>query len=471
MEIIFMFKDTKSKRFSSKKNKYLKKSIELPLHLAHINKMAAGIDVGSSTHFVAVPVGCDEVNIREFSSFTTDLHTLADWLAKCKIETVAMESTGVYWIPLFELLESKGFEVKLVDARHVKNVSGRKTDILDCQWLQQLHTYGLLNGAFRPEELVCGLRVYMRERAMLTEEAAMQIQHMQKALNQMNLQLHNVINDLTSDTGLRIIRDILVGQRNPKILAQHRDRRCKNPIELIEKSLCGNYKESHIFSLKQAVELYDIYCNKMSDCDVEIEKTLFEFEQKKKVPDDLKNHDLSIKPNKSKHKPLFNVQSHLERITGVDLTEIPGINAITGLKIISEIGTDMSYWKNSKHFASWLGLCPGNKVSGGKILSGASKKTSNRTASALRMAASTLYRSSSALGAFLRRLKSRLGPMKAVTATAHKLAVIIYNMLKEGVGYTELSADYYDQQYRDRTVQNLKSRAKALGFELVAAVK
>ncbi|MGD0466628.1 MAG: IS110 family transposase [Gammaproteobacteria bacterium] len=431
--------------------------------------MASGIDVGSTAHFVAVPEGCDEINVREFSSFTSDLYALADWLKQCKIETIAMESTGVFWIPLFELLESKGFDVKLVDARNVKNVSGRKTDVLDCQWLQQLHTYGLLNGAFRPEELVCSLRVYIRQKSMLTKKAASHIQHMQKALSQMNLQLHNVIRDITGDTGMSIIREILAGQRDPKILAQHRDPRCKNPIEIIEKSLCGNYKEEHIFSLKQAVELYDFYCNKMSACDVEIEKILFKFEPKKEISEDhLKNHDLQKQSN-SKNAPLFNVQAHLERITGIDLTEIPGINTITALIIISEIGIDMGRWKDSKHFASWLGLCPGNKVSGGKRLGGApSKKTSNRAAAALRTAANSLYRSTSSLGAFLRRLKSRLGPMKAITATAHKIAVIIYNMLKNGVGYIETGADYYEQQYKDRTIKNLKKRAKSLGFELIA---
>ncbi len=431
--------------------------------------MAAGIDVGSTAHFVAVPEGCDENNVREFSSFTTDLYALADWLMQCKIETIAMESTGVFWNQLFELLESKGFDVKLVDARNVKNVSGRKTDVLDCQWLQQLHTYGLLNGAFRPEELVCSLRVYIRQKSMLTKEASTHIQHMQKALSQMNLQLHNVIRDITGDTGMKIIRDILAGQRDPKILAQHRDPRCKNPIEIIEKSLCGNYKEEHIFSLKQAVELYDFYCNKMSACDVEIEKILSKFEQKKEISEDhLKNHDLKKQAN-SKNALLFNVQAHLERITGIDLTEIPGINTIIALTIISEIGIDMSRWRNSKHFASWLGLCPGNKVSGGKRLGGAaSKKTSNRAAAALRIAANSLYRSTSSLGAFLRRLKSRLGPMKAITATAHKIAVIIYNMLKNGVGYIETGADYYEQQYKDRTIKNLKNRAKSLGFELIA---
>lgn len=257
---------------------------------------------------------------------------------------------------------------------------------------------------------------------------------MQKALSQMNLQLHNVINDISGDTGMKIIRDILAGQRDPKILVQHRDPRCKNPIDIIEKSLCGNYKEEHVFCLKQAVELYNIYRDKIRDCDLEIEKILFKFEEKKEILENDSNANLLKKQPTNKNAPLFDVQSNLIRITGVDLTEIPGISAITGLNIIAEIGRDISFWKDSGHFASWLGLCPGNKVSGGKRLSGAaSKKNSNRASVALRMAASTLYRSSSALGAFLRRLKSRLGSMKAITATAHKIAVIIYHMLKNGV--------------------------------------
>lgn len=443
----------------------LEKKITLPEHLEHLNIMAAGIDIGSNSHFVAVPEGCDVVNVRKFSSFTPDLHDLADWLEKCKVSTVVMESTGVYWIPLFELLESRGFEVKLVDARHVKNVSGRKTDVLDCQWLQQLHTYGLLQGAFRPIELVCKLRAYMRQRSMLIQDASSHILHMQKALNQMNLQLHNAISDITGDTGMKIIRAILAGERDPKILAQYRNPCCRNSVEIIEKSLCGNYKEEHVFYLKQAMELYDFYCNKISDCDAEIEKTLLTFEPKQTVEYNEKKHQSKKKSNK--HAPAFDVQAYLNRALGVDLTNIPGISTITALTILSEIGTDLSRWKNSKHFASWLGLCPGNKISGGKILSSTSKSTKNRAAIALKIAANSLYRNSSWLGAFLRRLKSRIGPMKAITATAHKLATIIYNMIKNGVEYDDIGADYYEKQYRDRAVKNLKTRAKALGLEVV----
>lgn len=449
------------------KKKSLKKLISLPKHLEHINQMAAGIDIGSRSHFVAVPEGCADICVREFESFTTGLYELADWLKKCKVTTVAMESTGVYWIPLYELLESRGFEVKLVDARHVKNVSGRKTDVLDCQWLQQLHTYGLLNGAFRPNEQICALRVYLRQRSMLIKESASHIQHMQKALTQMNLQLHNAISDITGETGMKIVKAIIAGERDAKKLAAHRDRRCKSSLEIIEKSLTGNYREEHIFALTQAVELYDIYRDKIIACDDKIEKQLSGLQDNPKNP--ASSEKSSTKNNRAhcKNKLSFDAHSHLIRITGVDLTEIPGLETSSVLKIISEIGTDLSRWDNSKQFASWLGLCPGNKVSGGKRLSGKSKRTANYAATALRLAASTLHRSSSALGAFLRRLKARLGAPKAITATAHKLAAIIFNMMKNGVAYKEVGQDYYEQQYRDRIVRNLSLRAKSLGFVLI----
>lgn len=466
-----MDKDTHNQRSKSKK-KSLNSSVKLPKHLENINQMAAGIDIGSRSHFVAVPEGCDEVSVQEFKSFTADLHKLANWLEKCGIETVAMESTGVYWIPLYELLESRGFEVRLVDARHVKNVSGRKTDVLDCQWLQQLHTYGLLSGAFRPDEQVCELRAYLRQRNMLIQQASSDIQHMQKALSQMNIQLHNVISDITGDTGMRIIRAIVSGEHDPKILATYRDRRCKNTLEVIEKSLAGHYREEHVFSLTQALELYDVYQEKIAACDVKIENQLSTFNAQKEVDnDELKEKAVKRKEKgRSKNAPLFNLKLHLIRITGVDLTMIPGIEASSALRIVSEIGFDLSRWKSSKQFASWLGLCPGNKVSGGKRLGGKSKRTSNYAASALRMAANTLHRSQSALGAFYRRLKYRLGAPKATTAAAHKLAVIIFNMLKNGVEYIETGQDYYEKQYRDRIIKNLSQRAKSLGFNLVEAV-
>lgn len=464
-----MQKDSQKSHLESNKKSSRKKN-KLPHYLEHINKRAAGIDIGSKSHFVAIPEGCETVSVREFQSFTSDLYELANWLKKCHIETVAMESTGVYWIPLYELLESQGFDVKLVDARHVKNVSGRKTDVLDCQWLQQLHTYGLLQGAFRPEEQICALRAYLRQRNILIQRASSHIQHMQKALSQMNIQLHNVISDITGCTGLTIIRKIVSGVNDPKLLATYRDVRCKNSLETIEKSLTGNYRDEHIFALKQALELFDFYQQKQAECDQKIEKQLQVFESCIEVKEStLKNHLIKRK-SKSKNTPSFDLKSHLLRITGVDLTAVPGIEAYTALKIISEIGLDLSRWNTSKQFASWLGLCPGNKVSGGKRLSGKSKRTSNYAASAFRIAASSLYTSKSALGAFFRRLRSRLGAPKAITATAHKLAVIIFNMLKKGAEYIETGQDYYEKQYHERIVKNLNKRAKELGYELVKAL-
>jgi transposase len=461
-----MKKDTKKRRSKSKK-KVFKEG--LPKHLEHINKMAAGIDIGSQSHFVAVPEGCVEVSVREFKSFTSDLIALADWLEECDIETVAMESTGVYWIPLYELLESRGFEVMLVDARHVKNVSGRKTDVLDCQWLQQLHTYGLLKGAFRPNEQICALRAYTRQRSMLIQQASIHIQHMQKALSQMNLQLHNVLSDITGDTGMRIIRAIVGGERCPRELAAYRDKRCKNSIETIEKSLMGSYRDEHLFALAQAVELYETYQQKIAACDEKIEAQLSTFDSRKEVAAEELNERAVKRKGKgrSKNAPLFNLKAHLVRITGVDLTEIPGIEATSALKIISEMGLDLSRWKDSKQFASWLGLCPGNKVSGGKRLGGRSKRTANYAASTLRMAASTLHHNDSALGAFFRRLKSRLGAPKATTAAAHKLGRIIFQMIQESKEYNEVGQEYYENQYRKRLIKNLSFRAKTLGYKLI----
>jgi len=459
----------KKNNINSSKQKVKKEiSIKLPKHLDHINKMAAGIDIGSASHFVAVPEGCATESVREFKSFTADLYELAAWLKECKVTTVAMESTGVYWIPLYELLEQKGFDVKLVDARHVRNVSGRKTDVMDCQWLQQLHTYGLLQGAFRPDEQICELRAYLRQRSMLIQHMAQNTQHMQKSLSQMNVQLHNVITDITGETGMNIIRAIVAGERDSTILAGYRHSNCKNSLETIKKSLEGNYRNEHIFTLKQALELYDIYQDKIRACDIEIEKKLLGFENKSQK--DKKDNEPEVKKSNTytKNKLSFDASSHLARITGVDLTAIPGIEASTAIKIISEIGLDLTRWKSSKQFASWLGLCPGNKISGGKILSSKTKRTGNYASSILRMAASTLHRSNTALGAFFRRMKSRLGTPKAITAVAHKLAVIVFNMLKNGTEYIESGQDYYEEQYKDRIVKNLRNKAKSLGFELVS---
>jgi transposase len=459
---------TKKQPFKSKKRNRLP-SIKLPKHLEHIHQMAAGIDIGSESHFVAVPEGCNQQSVREFGAFTPDLEELAQWLEQCGIETVAMESTGVYWIPLYELLESRGFAVNLVDARHVRNVSGRKTDVLDCQWIQQLHTYGLLNAAFRPAEEINKLRIYSRQRSMLIEQASGHVQRMQKALTQMNIKLQHVLSDITGVSGLLMIRAIVNGENDPQKLSAYRDRNCKQPREIIEKALTGNYREEHIFSLKQALELYDTYKEKIAACDHEIRKQLIKIENAspKKEPDQRRAVVTQKKKSHCKNAPSFDLGSHLLRITGVDLTAIPGIEASSALRIIAEIGLNMSRWKSGKHFASWLGLCPGNKVSGGKRLGGKSKRTSNYAASILRLAASTLHQSKSALGAFFRRLKSRLGAPKATTAAAHKLSMIIYNMLNTKTEYVETGQSYYEEQYRQRSIKNLKKRAKSLGFDLI----
>lgn len=440
------------------------KITELPAQLQHINLNAAGIDVGSERHMVAVPEGRDEVSVREFDTFTGDLEALAAWLKKCGITSVAMESTGVYWIPLFELLERRGFEVKLVDARHVKNVSGRKSDVLDCQWLQQLHTYGLLAGAFRPADEVCVLRSYLRQREMLTQAASMHIQHMQKSLQQMNLLLHNVVSDITGVTGMKIIKAILAGERDPKVLASNRHELCKNSSATIAKSLVGNYREEHLFALRQAVELYEMYQAKIADCDEAIVKQL---EKQPNVSND--DPPTPDKPIQARDRVRHDtdVRQLLFKKSGVDLFAIPGLAVDTLLTLASEVGFDLTPWKTEKHFASWLGLCPGTKRSGGKVLDAKTKRNPNRAAQAFRMAASSLYRSQTALGAFYRRIKARSGGQQAVTATAHKIARIYFAMLTKGTSYVELGQQAYEQQYKQRRIDHLKRQAKSLGFQLL----
>ena len=379
----------------------------LPAGLSQVNLNAAGIDVGASSHFVAVPVDRAERSVREFEAFTADLYRLADWLAECGVESVVMESTGVYWIPLFGVLEERGFEVMLVDPRRIKNVPGRKTDVLDCQWLQQLHTYGLLSGAFRPDGEIRRLRSYLRQRSMLVRCAAQHIQHMQKALTQMNVKLHHVISDITGKTGMDIIEAIVAGQRNPWKLAQLRNYRIRADEETIAWSLQGHWREEHIFELSQALELYRVYQSKIADCDHVIEAQLGRFENRSDAAPPAEG-----KKRHQKNSPRFDVRSHLYRMTGVDLTQIDGVDSYTALKVISEIGTDMTKWPSAKHFASWLGLSPNNRITGGRIISSRTMPSANRAAAALRMAASALARSDSALGAFLRRKKAQLGSPK-----------------------------------------------------------
>ena len=436
----------------------------LPKHLRHININAAGIDIGSDRHLVAVPEGRDSVSVREFGTFTSDLHHIADWLEKCGVTTVAMESTGVYWVPLFELLEQRGFEVKLVDARHVKNVSGRKSDILDCQWLQQLHTYGLLQGAFRPPDEICVLRSYMRQREMLTQASSMHIQHMQKALQQMNLLLHNVVSDITGVTGMKIIKAILAGERDPNVLAENRQEQCRNTKETIAKSLIGNFRDDHMFALKQAVELYETYQAKISECEEAIVKQLG---TQLNVTDQEPPTGGKPVPARDRIRAGVDVREKLFKLTGVDLFAIPGLGADTLLTITGEVGVDLSPWKTDKHFSSWLGLCPGTKRSGGKTLSSRTKRNANRAAQAFRMAAASQARSKTALGAFYRRIKSRSSRIQALTATAHKIARIYYSMLTKGTTYVETGQQAYEQMYKERRINALMKQARSLGYQLL----
>jgi transposase len=447
---------------SKKRSKRQKKAKDLNA-LEQINLNAAGIDIGAEEVYVAVPQGQDAESVRSFPTFTADLHRLADWLEVCGIETIAMESTGVYWIPLYEILESRGFEVYLVNARHIKNVSGRKSDVLDCQWIQQLHTYGLLQPSFRPPEQICAIRSLVRHRDMLIKYRSAHIQHMQKALTVMNLRLTNVLSDITGVTGMKIIRSIVAGERNPEVLASYRHNNCAKSHTEIAKSLEGNYKREHLFALKQAVELYDFYDQQLRDCDAELEALYQKFD----LPDEPGTPPPNPRKTKRrKNQPHFDLSQSLYRMTGVDLTAVDGLEAMTVQDIVSEIGTDMSPWPTVKHFASWLRLSPNNKVTGGKVKQRGTLPSQNRANTAFRMAAQSLARSDCALGAFYRRIRARHGGPKAVTATAHKLARIVYFMLKNRQPYHDPGADYYEEQYRIRTIRNLQRKASKLGMRL-----
>jgi transposase len=431
------------------------------------HRNAAGIDVGDSEMYVAVPEDRDEQCVRVFGTFTSDLVSIAQWLMQCKITTVAMESTGVYWIPLFEILVEYGFEVLLVDARKIKNVSGRKTDIEDCQWIQQLHTYGLLNGSFIPDQNIRALRDMIRHRGNLLRYRASHIQHMQKILQLMNLKLTNVLSDITGTTGMQIIRAIVDGKTDPHFLSQFRDPHCRTPQIEIEKSLQGNYRSEYIFQLKQMLNLFDHYALLIAELDHETEAMY------KQLPSLINPKEHPLKPLKRsskrtmKNSPEYDLRTQLYRITGVDLTQVDGLNSSTVQDIITDIGTDMSKWPTSKHFCSWLKVSPENKKTGGKVFYSSTKKTKNRANKALRMAAFALAKAQCALGAFYRRVRAKHGGPAAITATAHKLARIIYKMLTDKVEFIDLGPDYYDEKFKSRIIHNLKYKAKSLGYQLV----
>lgn len=449
----------------SKKKRISKKIVKLDV-LKQINYHAAGIDIGDSEMSVAVPEDSDNEFVRTFGTFTSDLYEIASWLKSCKVTTVAMESTGVYWKPIFEILTQAGFDCLLADARKVKNVSGRKTDVEDCQWIQQLHTYGLLNGSFIPDNTISALRDLIRHRENLLRYRASHIQHLQKVLQQMNLKLTNVISDITGVTGMRILNAIIEGKTDPKYLSSFRDPHCRKSQTEIEKSLQGNYRKEYIFQLKQILDLYNYYSKLVVELDIETENIY------KKLPSKVNPDEKPLKPNKrnsgrnNKNTPNFDLRTQLYRICGVDLTQVDGLDVSSIQVLITDIGTDMNKWKTSKHFCSWLRVAPNNKKSGGKILHSSTQKTKNRANKALRMAAQSLANANCALGAFYRRIRAKYGAPVANTATAHKLARIIYKMIKFKVEYNDIGAEYYNEKYKSRAINNLKRKADLLGYKL-----
>lgn len=428
-----------------------------------INPEAAGIDIGAEEMLVSVREDRSDQPVRSFGVFTEDLYALADWLVECGVTTVAMEATGVYWIPLYEILDARGLDPRLVDARGV-STRNKKTDVLDCQWLRQLHMHGLLDGAYRPGDEVLPIRSYMRQRRMLVERASSHILHMQKALDQMNVKLHTVISDITGVSGMRIIKAIINGQTNPDELAAMADSRCQNSPETIAKSLFGNYRTEHLFELRQAVELFEFYKAKLRECDDMIEQALTALEV---VAPEAQTHRGSAR-SRRKNELHFDAQQLLHQRLGVDLVAIDGIQTNTALTIATEIGFDVSAWDSAKKFTSWLTLAPNARRSGGKDLKKRRKKISpNRAAQAFRIAAQTLERSKSGLGAFFRRIKQRQGRPAAIRATARKLATIVYSLLKNGSEYKDAGADYYERRYRHRLVKSLERRALSCGYRLV----
>ncbi len=429
-----------------------------------LHPFSAGIDIGASFHVVAIAPDLATEPVKTFEAFTTDLDAMANWLVENGVTTAAMESTGVYWVPVFEILQAHGINVILCNARETRSVPGRKTDVNDAQWIQRLHACGLLKASFRPEEKIVELRSYLRVRERLSDYAAAHIQHMQKALTFMNVQLNLVVSDITGVTGMKIIRDIVDGNKSPKMLSEHRDPRCKASKDTITKALTGNYQTEHIFALKQALAMYDEYQIRIHECDGEVERVLAELAINQPMPTEPlpKPKHRTRQPNQLN----FDVRKAIYQLVGNDITQIHGFGPYLALRMIAECGLDMSKWPSAGHFTSWLTLCPGSKISGGKILSARSRKSKNRLVSQLRLAATTVGRSDTALGAFYRRLSARIGKSKAVTATARKIAILYYNAMRYGMRYKDPGADQYERNYKERVIKNLKQKALKFGLEL-----
>lgn len=434
--------------------------------LRRINPRAAGIDIGSASHWVAIDPSLSEQPVQEFAAYTRDLQALANWLVEHKIQTVAMEATGVYWIALFEVLRERGLEVCLVDARATKQVAGRKSDISDCQWIQELHSYGLLKQAFVPEAQIATLRSYVRQRDRWVADASRAIQHMQQALELMNVKLTEVVNDITGTTGMAIIDSILAGERDAERLSELRNGRCAHSQEEIARALLGSWREEHLFALAQARDYYRYLGERIAACDVRIAaamKACASPEGPKSEPPKVGKRDTSAHPFG------FDAQGHCFQMTGVDLTAIAGVGANTVLTVLSETGTDLSAWRSERAFGSWLGLAPNPRKSGGRVVRSGTKPGAQRAATAFRLAARSLSNSKSALGAFYRRLRARIGAPKAITATAYKIAKLFYRMLKSKQPYQEIGQAAYDERFRARRLRSLRRMATELGFSLVPA--
>jgi len=435
-----------------------------------LNADAAGVDIGATEIYVAVPADRDPEPIRMFPTFTLDLIHLAEWLQQCRVRTVAMESTGVYWVPLMQILEVRGLEVYLVNAKHVKNVPGRRTDVSDCQWLQYLHSVGLLRASFRPASDVCAIRSLLRHRDSLVEMATSHVQHMQKALDQMNLQIRHVISDITGTTGLAIIDAILGGNRDTQTLAALSDPRIRANQETIARSLVGDYRQEHLFTLQQSVDLYREYQRRIADCEEEMRRLMKTLETRADLPMSLPVAKDSVKKCKvMTPAKALELREEAYRVLGVDLTTIPGISVLHVQAILAELGRDVSKFRSAGAFSSWMGLCPDNDISGGKVLWTGTRKIKNRVAVTLRMAAQSLQKSQSALGEFYRRMRTRLGAPKAITAAAHKLARVIYHMLKTRESYDESVFARAEFKHRQRTENRLRALAQNLGYTLIPA--
>jgi len=434
-----------------------------------VHPNAAGLDVGATEVYAAVRAERDQEPIRSFATFTRDLHALADWLKECQVTTVAMESTGVYWIPVHQILEARGFEVVLVNARHVRSVPGRKSDVADCEWLRYLHSVGLLRGSFRPADEVCAVRALLRHRDSLVKTAARSVQHMHKAYDQMNIHIHHAISDLTGLTGLAITDAILDGERDPARLAALAHPRIRASRDTLIKALEGDWRSEHLFTLRHARQSYAHYQQFISECDQEIEARIRAFEHTDDPPATTDDDQPPPSPEAPPEQPVppFNLNAHLTRLLGTDLTLIPGIGTTTALVLFSELGPDLSRFPTASQFASWLHLCPHNKITGGTVISAQTAPGANRAAQALRMATQTLYRSHSALGDFFRRRRARVGAPQAITDTAHKMARIIYHLMTRHELYDDRILFDQQHQHRQRHEGRVRNQARALGFKLV----